>query len=74
MHFLLIVDDDDFYTRQQPFNLAQQRAIATALNTLIFRTHCPDRRAASKGTSRRRRDVAWEYCVKLSAGQQANEL
>ena len=40
--YLLVVDDDDFHKRQQLFNLGQQRAIATALNTLVFRTHCPE--------------------------------
>eukprot|EP00884_Botryococcus_braunii_P011773 jgi/Botrbrau1/20597/Bobra.113_1s0023.1 len=40
-HLLLVLDDEDFYQRQDMFTLAQQRAIATAFNTLVFRTHRP---------------------------------
>ena len=40
-HTLLVLDDDDFYERQDMFTLAQQRGIATALNALVFRTYCP---------------------------------
>jgi hypothetical protein len=38
---LLVLDDDDFYRAQTLFTLGQQRAIATVLNTLVYRTHCP---------------------------------
>ena len=38
---LLVLDDDDFYRAQTVFTLGQQRAVATALNTLVYRTHCP---------------------------------
>lgn len=41
-HTSLVMDDDEFYKLQHTFTLAQQRAIATALNTLVFRTHCPE--------------------------------
>lgn len=40
-HTLLVLDDHDFYERQDMFTLAQQRGIATALNALVFRTYCP---------------------------------
>lgn len=33
---LLILDDDEFYTRESVMTLGQQRAIATALNSLVF--------------------------------------
>ena len=36
-----MLDDHDFYERQDIFTLAQQRGIATALNALVFRTYCP---------------------------------
>ena len=39
-HALLVLDDHDFHERQAVFSLGQQRAIATALNSLVFRTHC----------------------------------
>ena len=39
-HALLVWDDQDFHKRQAVFSLGQQRAIATALNSLVFRTHC----------------------------------
>ena len=42
---LLVLDDDDFYELQTVFNLGQQRAIATSLNTLVFSTHCPAKAA-----------------------------
>jgi len=35
-HLLLVLDDDDFYTRQTPFTLSQQRAIAATLNSLLY--------------------------------------
>ncbi|KAL4428287.1 hypothetical protein ABPG75_002376 [Micractinium tetrahymenae] len=41
-HHLQVVDDWEFHERQQTFSLGQQRAIAAALNTLIFRTQLPD--------------------------------
>lgn len=40
-HALLVIDDNDFYQKQSMFTLAQQRAIATSLNALVFRTHYP---------------------------------
>jgi len=40
-HALLVLDDTDFYERQDTFMLPQQRGIATALNALVFRTYCP---------------------------------
>ncbi|KAL0028291.1 hypothetical protein WJX79_007793 [Trebouxia sp. C0005] len=40
-HALLVLDDTDFYERQDTFTLSQQRGIATALNALVFRTYCP---------------------------------
>lgn len=40
-HVLLVLDDTDFYERQDTFTLSQQRGIATALNALVFRTYCP---------------------------------
>ena len=45
-HHLLVVDDEDFHSLQQVFNLQQQRAIATALNTLVFKTLAPERSTA----------------------------
>ncbi|KAK9815844.1 hypothetical protein WJX72_010650 [[Myrmecia] bisecta] len=50
---LLVLDDDDFYERQDTFTLAQQRGIATSLNTLVFRMHCPatrDGKLLTKGS------------------------
>ena len=35
-HLLLVLDDEDFYERQTPFTLPQQRAIAAVLNTLLY--------------------------------------
>ncbi|CAN0879983.1 E3 ubiquitin-protein ligase UPL7 [Linum grandiflorum] len=35
-HMLLVLDDLDFYEKQVPFLLEQQRAIASALNTLVY--------------------------------------
>lgn len=46
---LLVMDDCEFHERQTPFNLGQQRAIAAALNTLVFRTQLPEVRDASGG-------------------------
>ncbi len=40
-HALLVLDDTDFYERQDTFTLPQQRGIATALNALVFRSYCP---------------------------------
>mmetsp|Transcript_17431 Transcript_17431/g.48587 ORF Transcript_17431/g.48587 Transcript_17431/m.48587 type:complete len:870 (+) Transcript_17431:468-3077(+) len=40
-HLLLVVDDDDFHNHQDPFSLSVSRAVATALNTLVFCTHVP---------------------------------
>lgn len=41
-HALQVVDDAEFFQRQAPFSLGQQRAIAAALNTLVFRTQLPE--------------------------------
>ena len=38
---LLVLDDEDFHQRQDMLSLGQHRAIATALNSLVFHTHCP---------------------------------
>lgn len=46
-HHLAVVDDWEFWERQQPFSLGQQRAIAAALNTLVFRTQLPDSGSSS---------------------------
>ncbi|CAN1860378.1 E3 ubiquitin-protein ligase UPL7 [Linum perenne] len=35
-HMLLVLDDLDFYEKQVPFLLEQQRTIASALNTLVY--------------------------------------
>nr|DAD48727.1 TPA_asm: hypothetical protein HUJ06_018664 [Nelumbo nucifera] len=35
-HLLLILDDIDFYEKQVPFKLEQQRRIAAVLNTLVY--------------------------------------
>eukprot|EP00891_Asterochloris_glomerata_P009406 jgi/Astpho2/9406/e_gw1.00145.21.1_t len=40
-HLLMVLDDEDFYALQSTFTVSNQRGIATALNTLVFRTHCP---------------------------------
>ena len=40
-HLLMVLDDEDFYALQSMFTVSNQRGIATALNTLVFRTHCP---------------------------------
>lgn len=43
---LLVLDDQDFHERQEMLSLARHRAIATALNSLVFHTHCPAAPAA----------------------------
>ncbi|XP_020091856.1 E3 ubiquitin-protein ligase UPL7 isoform X2 [Ananas comosus] len=35
-HLLLVLDDIEFYEKQVPFTLAQQRRIASVLNTLVY--------------------------------------
>nr|XP_024374884.1 E3 ubiquitin-protein ligase UPL7-like isoform X3 [Physcomitrium patens]XP_024374886.1 E3 ubiquitin-protein ligase UPL7-like isoform X3 [Physcomitrium patens] len=35
-HFLFVLDDEDFYERQEPFTLAQQKVISGMLNTLVY--------------------------------------
>ncbi|KAI5061390.1 hypothetical protein GOP47_0023895 [Adiantum capillus-veneris] len=35
-HLLMILDDEEFYERQVPFTLKQQRVIAASLNTLVY--------------------------------------
>ncbi|PON56137.1 HECT domain containing protein [Parasponia andersonii] len=35
-HFLLILDDIEFYEKQAPFRIEQQRRIASMLNTLVY--------------------------------------
>lgn len=37
--YLLLTDDLQFYEEQKPFTLAQQRAIACTINTLVFYAH-----------------------------------
>lgn len=54
-HLLQVLDDEDFHERQEPLTLAQNRAVATTLNTLVFFTHCQqdkpkDARSSSSGT------------------------
>lgn len=39
-HLLQVLDDEDFHEAQEPLTLAQNRAVATTLNTLVFFTHC----------------------------------
>ena len=46
---LLVLDDQDFHERQEMLSLACHRAIATALNSLVFHTHCPATPAAQNG-------------------------
>ena len=46
-HLLLVIDDAEFHDGSGVLNLGQQRAIATAVNTLVFRTHCPAAGAAN---------------------------
>lgn len=36
VHLLLVLDDIEFYERQVPFTLEQQRRIASMLNTLVY--------------------------------------
>ena len=40
-HLLLVIDDAEFHSDSGALHLGQQRSIATAFNTLVFRTHCP---------------------------------
>lgn len=35
-HLLMILDDEEFYERQVPFTLKQQRVIAASLNTMVY--------------------------------------
>uniref|UniRef100_A0A0E0D4M4 HECT-type E3 ubiquitin transferase n=1 Tax=Oryza meridionalis TaxID=40149 RepID=A0A0E0D4M4_9ORYZ len=37
-HLLLVLDDIEFYEKQVPFTLEQQRKIASSLNTLVYST------------------------------------
>lgn len=37
-HLLLVLDDDDFFDRQEPFTIPQLQAITAALNTLVYRS------------------------------------
>ncbi len=46
---LLVLDDQEFHERQDMLSLGQHRAIATALNSLVFHTHCPAPQDAQKG-------------------------
>lgn len=48
-HTLLVVDDAEFHSAQQPFSLGQSRAVAASLNSLVFHTHFPTPEAC--GTS-----------------------
>ena len=47
---LLVLDDEDFHERQDMLSLGQHRAIATALNSLVFHTHCPAAQTAQTGS------------------------
>ncbi|KAI3428601.1 hypothetical protein D9Q98_007424 [Chlorella vulgaris] len=61
-HQLLVVDDYEFYDKQQTFTLGQQRAIAAALNTLVFRTQLPDvSSGGSGGTAKRGASLGRDY-------------
>ena len=46
---LLVLDDEDFHERQDMLSLGQHRAIATALNSMVFHTHCPAAQPAQSG-------------------------
>ncbi|KAF7148688.1 hypothetical protein RHSIM_Rhsim03G0085000 [Rhododendron simsii] len=39
-HLLLVLDDIEFYEKQVPFTLEQQRRIASMLNTLVYNALC----------------------------------
>ncbi|XP_042388192.1 E3 ubiquitin-protein ligase UPL7-like isoform X1 [Zingiber officinale] len=41
-HYLLVLDDIEFYEKQVPFTLQQQRKIAASLNTFVYNSlvHC----------------------------------
>ncbi len=45
-----MLDDEDFHERQDMLSLGQHRAIATALNSLVFHTHCPAAQATQSGS------------------------
>ena len=53
---LLVLDDQDFHERQEMLSLARHRAIATALNSLVFHTHCPAAPAAQNSAQAPRID------------------
>ncbi|KAL4858841.1 E3 ubiquitin-protein ligase UPL7 [Chlorella vulgaris] len=61
-HQLLVVDDFEFYDKQQTFTLGQQRAIAAVLNTLVFRTQLPDSNSGGGGgTAKRGASLGRDY-------------
>eukprot|EP00252_Welwitschia_mirabilis_P024162 TRINITY_DN7059_c0_g3_i3.p1 TRINITY_DN7059_c0_g3~~TRINITY_DN7059_c0_g3_i3.p1 ORF type:complete len:797 (+),score=144.37 TRINITY_DN7059_c0_g3_i3:224-2392(+) len=35
-HLLIVIDDEEFYEKQVPFTLEQQRIIASVLNTMVY--------------------------------------
>ncbi|KAG0632524.1 hypothetical protein M758_1G333800 [Ceratodon purpureus] len=35
-HLLVVLDDEEFYDRQEPFTLEQQRVISAMLNTMVY--------------------------------------
>eukprot|EP00887_Chlorella_sp_A99_P004884 scaffold4.g4884.t1 len=51
-HSLMVCDDEEFHERQPLFSLAQQRAVAAAVNTLVFRTQLPAPAAGGAARSR----------------------
>ncbi|KAL8245218.1 hypothetical protein R6Q59_011476 [Mikania micrantha] len=59
-HLLLVIDDIEFYEKQVPFTLEQQRRIASMLNTLVYN-------ALSHNVSRQNRPLmdAAARCLRL---------
>ncbi|CAI7802439.1 unnamed protein product [Closterium sp. NIES-54] len=50
-HLLLVLDDEEFYQRQIPFSLSEQRVIAATLNTLVYNTLISSPSSASSSAS-----------------------
>eukprot|EP00899_Mesostigma_viride_P024279 jgi/Mesvir1/5035/Mv02240-RA.1 len=50
-HLLLILDEEEFYTKQTPFTLPQQVALATSLNALVYHTFVPVAPPVATGAS-----------------------
>jgi ubiquitin-protein ligase E3 B len=47
-HLLLVLDDIEFYEKQVPFTLEQQRKIASSLNTFVYSTFIQNGGSSSK--------------------------